>query len=198
MYNRGVVSAVDVETHRVRVTMPSRGDLESPWLDVLVDDALDDQESSLPSIGAQVAFLLDESEAEGCVLGAAYSKVDQPSSPRSVDVRRWKMKDGAVFEYDRAAHKLTVNLPSGAELDVVVDGNVKVTASGDVEVHPGGLLKVDGAADFVAHAAKTDARLDALENHTGTHTHPTGVGPSGPAAPVSPGDSVACTKLKTS
>lgn len=53
------------------------------------------------------------------------------------------------------------------------------------------------APDFVAMAAKTNARLDALENWANTTTFPTGVGPSGTTlTPLTPGESVASENLK--
>lgn len=198
MYRRGVVSAVDPDTHRVRVKFPSKGDVESSWLDVPVDDALDDQQYGLPSLGAQVSVILDEREEEGCVIGAIYSKADVPIGTKNTDVRRWTFKDGAVFEYDRESNTWTVDVPDGGAINIKVGGNATIEATGDVHVKPGGLLKVDGAADFVALAAKCDARFDALELDAATHIHPTGVGPSGPEiVPLTPGESVKCTKTKT-
>jgi phage baseplate assembly protein V len=180
-YRRGVVSAVDAKTHRVRVTFPDKQDVESPWLDVLVRDALDDKDFGLPSKGAQVAVLMDEKDESGCVIGALYSKADAPNSPQSEDLRRWTMKDGTVVSYDRNAHKLTIDVHGG-----------------DVEVLITGLMKVAGASDFVALAAKCDARFAAIESNLQAHVHPTGVGPSGPGTPpLTPGDSVAASKLRT-
>ncbi len=187
MYRRGVVSAVDVDAHRVRVKFPSKGDVESPWLDVLVPDVLDDKCFSLPSLGAQVAVMLDESEAEGCVVGAIYSQVDAPSTPKNADVRHWTMKDGAKLAYDREAHKLTISLPSGSAVEITADV-FKVV--GDVEV--------GSAAALLARADKTDARIDAMQQNIDTHFHPAALGPTGPnATPLGPQDSVACDRVKS-
>lgn len=60
-----------------------------------------------------------------------------------------------------------------------------------------------GGADFVALAGKVDTLIGDLKTWLNAHTHPTGVGPSGPpTAPgwqIAPGQpaSVAATKLKT-
>lgn len=206
MYRRGIVSVVDAQAQRARVTFPEEGDLESGWLEVLVRDALDDREQGLPSVGAQVAVLLDEREESGCVLGALYSAKDTAPAPQSVDVRRWTMKDGARFEYDRSEHRFAVDLPEGSNIEVVV-GGVKVTAAADVELLPDGLLKVAGASDFVALAQKVDDAISAivqalndLVTAYNAHVHPTGVGPSGPpppGTPLAPQGTVACTKVKT-
>lgn len=199
MYRRGVVSKVDVDKHVVRCTLPEKGNVETAWLDVLVPDTLDDKVFSLPSEGAQVALMLDERDEQGCVLGSVYSKVDAPTGTKNVNLRRIDFKDGAKVEYDREHHKLTIDIPSSGELNVTINGKAKIETTGDVEVKPGGLLKIAGAADFVALAAKVDAIVTYLVMWLLTHTHGTGVGPSTPPlAPVESQDSVACVKTKTS
>lgn len=181
---------VDAAKHRARVTFPERQDLVSPWLDVLAADSLDDKAFGLPSVGAQVAVLLDEKEEAGCVLGAVYSQVDVPDDPANADVRRIKMKDGGAIEYDRAAHTLKVTVPDGGKLSMVVGG--------DVEITPSGLLKIAGASDFVALAQKVETEFESQRNWNATHMHPTGVGPSGPpTAPPPAVNSVAASKTKT-
>jgi hypothetical protein len=54
-----------------------------------------------------------------------------------------------------------------------------------------------GTADFVALASLVTARLDAIQSVFDAHTHPTGVGPSGPpASPIGALAAVACVTLK--
>jgi hypothetical protein len=73
-----------------------------------------------------------------------------------------------------------------------------VESSGDIANTVSGLFKVNSASDFAALAAKVDAAFSAVVAWATSHVHPTGVGPSGPAAPVlSSQPSTACTKLKT-
>ena len=190
MYKRGIVSKVDADTHRVRVTFPGKGDVESPWLDVAVRDAHDDDDFGLPSEGAQVACLMGENDEEGCVIGAIHSKADPPSTPANTDVRRMKMKDGAILEYDRAAHTLKIDVPSG--------GKLSITVGGDVEIHPTGLVKIDGADDFPALAQKVEDALSTMRSVYNALSVPTGVGPSGPPiVPMTANAPVKCSKLKT-
>lgn len=210
MYRRGVVSAVDVATHRARVTFADRDKLESPWLDVLVRDAGDDDDFGLPSVGAQVGVLLEENAETGVVLGALHSKENPPKgTTKSTDVRRLTLKDDAYVEYNRATHKLTISMPAASsELKVDVTGKVHITTSGDTEITPGGLLKVAGADDFVALAQKVDdgfttirSAFNAHITAFNAHIHPTGVGPSGPPPPgtaCAAIPSVKCSKTKTS
>lgn len=198
MYRRGVVSQVDVDTHRAKVTFLDRDKVESPWLDVLVSDTLDDKAYGLPSVGAQVACLLEENATAGCIIGALYSKEDAPLDPKNVDVRHIVMKDGAIARYDRDAHELYVEVPDGGAVNLKVGGTCTIETTGDVHLKPDGLLKVAGGAEFFARADKVDARLDAIESNLATHTHGTGVGPSTPEVPtVAFGASTACSKAKT-
>lgn len=77
-------------------------------------------------------------------------------------------------------------------------GKLAFVAGAD-ELHTvSGLLKVNGASDFVALAQKVATELAAIKTWADVHIHPTGVGPSGPpAAPLPAAGSTACTKLKT-
>ena len=78
MYSRGIVVELDVQRHRVRVRFPDRGDLLSPWLEVIVQP----YQYGLPAEGAQMACLLDEHSESGCVVGVVYSEAD-PAPPGS-------------------------------------------------------------------------------------------------------------------
>lgn len=77
-------------------------------------------------------------------------------------------------------------------------GALRFNAGAD-EVHTvSGLLKVNGASDFVALAQKVATELAAIKAYNDTHVHPTPWGPSGPPlVPMPAATSTACTKLKT-
>lgn len=171
MYRRGVLEEVDPATHRARVRFPDRDGLVSPWLDVLVRDARDDKEFSLPSVGAQVGVMMDEHDEAGCILGALYSSEDKPTANVET-IRRWDFADGGRIEYDRAAGELRVTLP--------------------------GLTQIGEGGELVGLAPLIDEAISTIVTAFNAHTHPTGVGPSGPpAAPIAPAPaSVACTKLQ--
>lgn len=170
MYSRGIVAERDPQRHRVRVRFPDRGDLLSPWLQVIVQP----QQHGLPREGAQVACLLDEHSESGCVLGVVYSDSD-PAPGESGRRVGWVFPGGRV-EYDRQANTLTVIAPGG----VLLDGNVQV---------------VGGAAPL-ARADRVDERLDALEEWAMQHVHGTGVGPSTTSLqPLQPGESTAADSI---
>lgn len=174
-YERGIVRELEPGRHRVRVELPARGGLLSPWLDVLVRAAHGDREHGLPRLGDQVGCLLDEHGESGCVLGAVYT-AEEPPPEGSATRRGWHFSDGGRVEYDRETHTLTI----------VASGKVHV--QGDVQIAGGG--------SALARADRTDARLDALEQHAAEHTHGSGVGPTTTALqPLTPGESTAAARV---
>lgn len=119
MYRRGIVSAVDPATARVRVIFPDADDMESYWLEVMQPRTLatGDRSYWLPDEGEAVAVLMDENDEAGVVLGAIYSTADPPPVT-SRDKHHVVHKDGAVIEYDRAAHVYRVSVPAGGRLEL--------------------------------------------------------------------------------
>ena len=88
-----------------------------PWL---TGRAGPDADWHAPEPGEQVVLLSpDGNMAQGVILPALYSTLF-PAPADSADVWRKKFKDGTFIEYDRASHKLTVNVGSGTVL-VVAD-----------------------------------------------------------------------------
>ena len=180
-YKRGVVEEVDAGTHRVRVRFPDRSNDVSPWLDVLTWSAHQDKAFRLPRKGNQVACLINSAGTEGVVLGAIFSAVDTPPEGASEDVQVFDFLGGLNLKLKSDTGRLELTVPGG--LDVVGD------------VHFDGQHTVRGGGAPGANATKTDARLDALEQHASSHTHAgvtSGLASTGPAAPpLTPGESVA-------
>lgn len=115
MYRRGIVEAVDAATVRVRVRFPDADNMVSWWLEVLQPRTLGDRSYWMPEAGEAVAVLMDERDEAGLVLGSIYSTTDPPPVA-SADKRHTVHKDGAVFEYDRATHTVTVAIPAGGRI----------------------------------------------------------------------------------
>jgi phage baseplate assembly protein V len=140
----GIVQIQDATRCRVRVKFPDRDQMQSWWLPVIVLKSQNDKGYYLPDVGEQVVCLMDEYDEDGAVLGAIYSTVDTPPAGMTADKLHWSAKDGAVFEYDRAEHALTIALPSsGATMNITANGasiaidassNVKVVAQGQIEL----------------------------------------------------------------
>ncbi|MDP5008099.1 MAG: phage baseplate assembly protein V, partial [Glaciimonas sp.] len=84
--------------------------------------------------------------AQSVILPGIYSDAF-PAPADSADIWRKKFADGAVIEYDRAAHKLTVNVPSGSVLVVANDATIDAsdtTCTGNLAVQKN--LTVDGSS----------------------------------------------------
>lgn len=167
----GRVSSLEPAACRVRVAFDAEDGVLSFWLPVLQRRTLGDRSYWMPEVDEQVACLLDDNAEDGYVLGGLYSQVDPPPVT-SADRAHIAMKDGAVVEYDRAAHRLTVDLRAAA-------GEVLVQVAEGKHVDIGG----------------TDARklatIDFVTEVFEKHTHPTPAGPTGvpirnPAATVWP------------
>lgn len=131
MFRVAIVSEQDHAKALVRATLPDEGDVNTPWLHVLVRDVKGAADHGLPSVGAQVAVLLDEEGSTGVVLGAIYSETNVVPSAAAEKVRGMVFSDGCEISYDADSHVLDVTLPSGGE--VRLGGSKKLAIAEDVE-----------------------------------------------------------------
>ena len=136
-YRVGIVDAQNLATGRVRVTFLGRDHLQSWWLPVLAPKTQSDKAYWMPDLGEQVVCLMDEHDEDGCVLGAIYSTVDTPPVS-SADKFHASFKDGAAFEYDRAAHALSISLPAGATMSVAAPGGTVSINAATITLAGGG------------------------------------------------------------
>lgn len=143
MLKFGVVTQTDPAKCRVRVQYKDNEDIESYWLAVAQGKTFGDRDYHMPDVGEHVACLIDAHNEEGVVLGSIYSDAD-PTPVNDQDKRHRTFKDGAIFEYDRKKHRLTVTLP---------DGQVRVTIGKESYV------EIKGATVVVLHeTADIDCR----------------------------------------
>ncbi|MCD4501078.1 phage baseplate assembly protein V [Chromobacterium vaccinii] len=126
----GTVSASKPGFARVR--LPDMDNMRTMWLPIAYPKTQDDQACWTYDNGEQVAVLLDAHGEDGVILGAIYSEADPPPTA-SRDTFLVRFKDGALLEYDRASHTLTV---SGVQ-------KVVVQASADIQLQAGGKVTVD-------------------------------------------------------
>ncbi|MCL2458900.1 MAG: phage baseplate assembly protein V [Desulfobulbus sp.] len=123
----GTVTEVDEKAGSARVKINDADGIVTMPLRVLQRRTLKDQEQSLPDIGEQAACLFaGQGFEQGLVLGASYSDKD-PSPGRPPHVWYRKFEDGTELEYDRQAHKLTINV-SGA-IDIKASGAITINAA---------------------------------------------------------------------
>lgn len=111
----GIVSALDETSGRVRCVLPDYDDLETAWLPVLHAKTHRDKHWSLPDVGEQVALLLDRHGESGVVLGAIFGLRDVPPVA-AVDKTHLRFADGTTIDYDRAAHRLSIQCVGDVEI----------------------------------------------------------------------------------
>ncbi len=147
----GIVKQQDAANAAVRVVFAEFDQMLSYWLPVVVPKTQNDKAYWMPDLGEQVVCLMDERDEAGVVLGALYSQVDA-TPVQSADKFHLGFKDGAVFEYDRAAHVMTITLPSGAALNVTVNSaTLTIDAGGSVVLNSkaGAVVNMDASGDVI-------------------------------------------------
>jgi phage baseplate assembly protein V len=122
----GTVTEVDYSKARAKVLLAG---LETAWLPWTTTRAGGDRTWASPEVSEQVLVVCPDGDpAQGVIAGSIYQA--QWSAPAaSGDVTRTVYSDGAVTEYDRAAHAMAVTLPSGGRLTVTAPGGVTITGN---------------------------------------------------------------------
>lgn len=124
----GTVSASKPGFARVR--LPDLDNMRTMWLPIAYPKTLQDQCCWTYDNGEHVAVLLDARGEDGVILGAVYSDADKPpvTDPNKFAVR---FKDGALLEYDRGTHVLTVTgvqkMVVQADAEILLQAGAKVT-----------------------------------------------------------------------
>ncbi len=189
----GVVSSVndDQGLGRVKVRYPwLNKDVESPWARIVSFMAGPDRGAVFrPEQGDEVLVLFEHGDVRfPYVIGALWNGNDAMPGERGADA------DNAVRVIkSRSGHKILFDDTDGAEKVTVIDkaGNkVELSSSGALIKSDAIKLGSDGAAQALVLG-------DAFMTLFNAHTHPTGVGPSGPPVePMAAGNHVS-TKHKT-
>lgn len=133
LIRKGSVSDVDFSTDppSVRVSVGDPDDEHAPglqtnWLPFVTVRAGRTRIWNPPTIGEQVVLLCPMGDpAQGVVWGGILSDHVKPPT-RSPDVHASAYPDGALVQYDHAAHTLSAKLPEGATVDLVAPGAVVV------------------------------------------------------------------------
>jgi phage baseplate assembly protein V len=158
MYRVGIVKEQDTSKARVRVTFPDRDQMQSWWLPVVFSKTQNDKCYWIPDVGEQVVCTMDEYDEDGAVLGAIYSNADTVPIANA-DKLHLTVKDGATFEYDRAAHALQMSIPSGGTVRIMANGasitidesgNIAIDGSGNVSLAAAGKIQLAGGGPAIA------------------------------------------------
>jgi uncharacterized protein involved in type VI secretion and phage assembly len=188
-----VVSNVDDPDRlgRVKVRYPwLKDDSESPWARIVSFLAGADRGAVFrPETGDEVLVLFEHGDMRfPYVIGALWNGKDGMPSERGAD------GDNAVrLIKSRSGHQIVIDDTSGAEKVIVRD-----KAGNSVELSSGGVV-IDSSAVKVGSAGAAQSLVlgDALMQLFNSHTHPTGVGPSGPPVQPMVAGSHVSTKHKT-
>ena len=153
---------------RVRV-----GELLTGWLPMLAQRDGPDNCWWPYEIDEQVMVLSPSGDpAQGIVLGAINQR-SYPVQSNRPDIHRVVYADGAVTEYDRAAHHLKVNLPDGATTELVSTGGVIIV--GDVSVT--GNIKATGEISDHTRSMQADRDIFNSHTHSGVRSGPSATQP---------------------
>lgn len=125
----GTIAAVQMAPPRVKVTT---GTLTTAWLPWLTPRAGADREWNPPTVGEQVLLLSPSGQlANGVALAGLFSDLIPANGERAA-LHRSTYRDGAVIEYDSAAHKLTASIPG--DISITAGGDITITAAGNFAV----------------------------------------------------------------
>jgi phage baseplate assembly protein V len=196
VFRYGVVDTVDRTKCRVTVTFPLSStvdpttgkvvprNVKSGGMPVLVKQSVKNRDYWMPDVGERVLclFLPNDSDT-GFVLGSFYSDEDPiPDGAEDEGMRVVQLADGARFEYstdDSEGHAQVgdVDIEIAADHVSVLAGNLETEFTADY-IRMGG----DDATQPFVRGTDHKTLLSALIDLVAAHTHPTGMGPSGPPA----------------
>lgn len=128
----GQVEQVDYSQARARVRC---GAQLTDWIAWTSLRAGGDRDWVAPEVGEAVVILALGGRPElSVIIGSIYHDA-HPANGDRADLRRVTFADGTVCEYDRAAHRFTLNVPAGgAEVVVNSGGQVTVAAAGHLNL----------------------------------------------------------------
>lgn len=123
LVRKGTILAVDHDAAKCRVTS---GALSTNWLPWVALAAGETRDWNPPTKGEQVLLICPGGDpADGLVLRGLYS-TDAPAPSTKPTFHTRAYPDGAVIEYDHAAHAMTARFPEGASVLIVSPSSVEV------------------------------------------------------------------------
>lgn len=179
MVRIGSVHAVDHASNpaRVRVLLSAQdegegGQLVTDWRPYVESRAGTTSSWNPPTVGEQCLIVSPSGDLAACVVLVGLHSTRNPAPSSSPDCHTTQYPDGAVIQYDHAAHALTATLPGGGTVTLVAPASVtidspKVTMTGDCDVL-GTLTYLGGMrGSGVAPGASVSAEIDGDVRTTG-------------------------------
>lgn len=156
MLKFGVVSGINHKKALAKVVFREEhgrdgGDKFEVWLPVMQTRTKKDRYFTMPDKGEAVACLMEDSWETGVILGAIYTKNNQPTSDMDADRAVIEFDDGTVIMYDRSASELTI--------DAVGSLNITIAGNADVDIQG------------VATIRATTGTINLLDSFTGSTKH---------------------------
>lgn len=153
----GRVHSADYPAARLRVIVGQEDDgtnhIVTDWIPWLTLRAAADREWWAPEVGEAVLLLSPGGELTTAVaLPAIFSDAHPVPADRET-VHRTVYADGAVVEYDRAAHRLRAAIPG--DIEATAAGRVTAEAGGDMAATAGGAVSVDAGTTVAITAAES-------------------------------------------
>lgn len=149
----GTIAELDEATARVRVNADGLVTDWLPWSAGRAGPGV--REWSSPEVGEQVVLLCPYGDpAQGIVLGSVYQ--DAHEAPANLKTtHRTEYADGAFVEYDREAHAMKIDVPSGGKIELTIGGTV--------------LLLEDGKATLTTPEFLVDCPSSTFEGNIAVH-----------------------------
>lgn len=163
MLKFGIISKVDSDKGLARVNFPD-DEVVSGWLPILQNNTLKNKFFHTFDIGEHVACHMDLNSENGVILGAIYSKNEQPGDVKGDNLWGVEFEDGTKISYDRDANLLkieafkdvtvicekaiieasdsiditspTININGDINLDGRMDATDDISTSGEVSAGP--------------------------------------------------------------
>lgn len=137
MYVKGIVTAIDPNSPRVKLLLPDFDNFETGWFFVPQLCTIGDKSFNQIKPQTLVGACCTEDMQDGCVIGALYNDEDVCINSDE-NVKYITFEDGTSIKYDKSENELTLNCVGKINTtakktiitgDVDVIGNVKITGS---------------------------------------------------------------------
>ena len=164
LVKEGKVTAINAETHMVRVEFEDKDGMTSDEMPVLTTCAFGNKFYAMPDVGDMVVCLFasnSDMTGNGWIIGSRFNDKSTPNA-KSADVMRMDFKDGTFVEYNRESHEMKIRCEGKvfveAKKDISVKGEEKiiVEAAKDISIKGEAKISVEAEEDI---SVKTEGKL---------------------------------------